>query len=45
MPNWEEIQKEWETTKITLATLAEKHDVLESNYFGTYKTQPFVKIV
>ena len=27
VPNWEEIQKEWETTKITLAALAEKHDV------------------
>ncbi|MEK5038780.1 hypothetical protein [Sporosarcina sp. FSL K6-3457] len=27
MPNWEEIQREWETTKITLAALADKHDV------------------
>lgn len=27
MPNWNEIQKEWETTKITLAALATKHDV------------------
>ncbi|WP_172369576.1 phage terminase small subunit [Sporosarcina jiandibaonis] len=27
MTNWEEIQREWETTKITLAALAEKHSV------------------
>lgn len=35
MPNWEEIQKEWETTKITLAALAEKHDVK----LGTLKSR------
>lgn len=27
MANWDEIQKEWETTKITLADLAEKHGI------------------
>ncbi len=27
MANWDEIRKEWETSKITLAALAEKHDV------------------
>ncbi|MFD1206652.1 terminase small subunit [Sporosarcina contaminans] len=35
MPNWEEIQHEWETTKITLAALAEKHDVK----LGTLKSR------
>ena len=35
MSNWEEIQKEWETTKITLAVLAEKHDVK----LGTLKSR------
>lgn len=35
MPNWEEIQKEWESTKITLAALAEKHDVK----LGTLKSR------
>ncbi|MEK5070268.1 terminase small subunit [Sporosarcina sp. FSL K6-1508] len=35
MPNWEEIQKEWETTKITLAALAEKYDVA----LGTLKSR------
>ena len=35
MPNWEEIQKEWETTKITLAALAEKHGVK----LGTLKSR------
>ena len=35
MPNWEEIQKEWETTKITLAALAEKYDVK----LGTLKSR------
>ncbi len=27
MVNWGAIRKEWETTKITIAVLAEKHDV------------------
>ncbi|MEV9640434.1 terminase small subunit [Mammaliicoccus sciuri] len=35
MPNWEEIQREWETTKITLAALADKHDVK----LGTLKSR------
>lgn len=35
MPNWDEIQREWETTKITLAALAEKHDVK----LGTLKSR------
>lgn len=35
MANWEEIQKEWETTKITFKALAEKHDVKE----GTLKSR------
>jgi len=35
VPNWEEIQKEWETTKITLAALTEKHDVK----LGTLKSR------
>lgn len=35
MPNWEEIQREWETTKITLAALAAKHDVK----LGTLKSR------
>ncbi len=35
MPNWEKIQKEWETTKITLAALAEKRDVK----LGTLKSR------
>lgn len=33
--NWEEIRKEWETSKITLAALAEKHDVK----LGTLKSR------
>lgn len=35
MIKWDEIKKEWETTKITLAKLAEKHDVP----LGTIKSQ------
>ena len=35
MANWDEIQKEWETTKITLADLAEKHDIK----LGTLKSR------
>ncbi|WP_068672289.1 terminase small subunit [Oceanobacillus sp. Castelsardo] len=35
MPNWDEIRKEWETTKFTLAKLAEKHDVK----LGTLKSR------
>lgn len=35
MPNWDEIRKEWETTKITLAALAEKHEVK----LGTLKSR------
>lgn len=35
MPNWELIQKEWETTKITFKALAEKHGVKE----GTLKSR------
>lgn len=35
MPNWDEIRNEWETTKITLAALAEKHDVK----LGTLKSR------
>lgn len=35
MPNWELIQKEWEATNITLAALAEKHDVK----LGTLKSR------
>lgn len=35
MANWDEIKQEWETTKITLAKLAEKHDVP----LGTIKSQ------
>ncbi|WGF39897.1 MULTISPECIES: phage terminase small subunit [Lysinibacillus] len=35
MANWDEIKNEWETTKITLAKLAEKHDVP----LGTIKSQ------
>ena len=35
MPNWEEIQNELETTKITFKALAEKHDVKE----GTLKSR------
>lgn len=35
MPNWEEIQNEWETTKITFKELAEKHGVKE----GTLKSR------
>ena len=27
MTNWNEIKQEWESSKITLADLAEKHDV------------------
>ncbi|MGG3890058.1 phage terminase small subunit [Metabacillus fastidiosus] len=33
--NWEEIRREWETTKITLAALAEKHSVK----LGTLKSR------
>ena len=35
MINWEEIKREWETTAITLAALAEKHDVK----LGTLKSR------
>lgn len=35
MPKWNEIKKEWGTTKITLAALAEKHDVK----LGTLKSR------
>lgn len=35
MPNREEIQREWETSKITLAALAEKHEVK----LGTLKSR------
>lgn len=35
MANWDEIKLEWETTKITLAKLAEKHNVP----LGTIKSQ------
>ncbi|RAS75231.1 phage terminase small subunit [Priestia endophytica] len=35
MTNWEDIRKEWETTKITLAALAEKHDIK----IGTLKSR------
>lgn len=35
MPNWDEIQREWETTKITLAALADKHGVK----LGTLKSR------
>ena len=35
MPNWEEIQHEWETTKITFKALAEKYDIKE----GTLKSR------
>ncbi|MGG3452084.1 hypothetical protein ABER98_19925 [Domibacillus aminovorans] len=35
MVNWDTIRKEWETTKITLAALAEKHDVK----LGTLKSR------
>lgn len=35
MANWDEIKHEWETTRITLAKLAEKHDVP----LGTIKSQ------
>ncbi|MDD1504259.1 terminase small subunit [Lysinibacillus sp. CNPSo 3705] len=35
MPNWEEIRKEWETAKITLAELAAKHDIK----LGTLKSR------
>lgn len=30
MPNWEEIQKEWETTKVSFKDLAEKHGLKDS---------------
>lgn len=30
MPNWDDIQKEWESSEITLKDLAEKHDVKDS---------------
>lgn len=35
MANWDEIKQEWETTKITLAKLAEKHDIK----LGTLKSR------
>lgn len=35
MANWDEIKKEWETTKITLADLAEKHGIK----LGTLKSR------
>ncbi len=35
MPNWNEIRREWETTKITFKALAKKHDVPE----GTLKSR------
>ncbi len=35
MPNWEDIRKEWETTKITLSALADKHDIK----LGTLKSR------
>lgn len=35
MPNWEEIRKEWEGSKITFKDLAEKHDVK----LGTLKSR------
>ncbi|ODV55455.1 terminase small subunit [Lysinibacillus fusiformis] len=35
MANWDEIKHEWETTKITLADLAEKHDIK----LGTLKSR------
>ncbi|AVK85279.1 terminase small subunit [Lysinibacillus sp. B2A1] len=35
MANWDEIKKEWETTKITLADLAEKHEIK----LGTLKSR------
>lgn len=35
MPNWDAIQKEWETTKITLTALADKHNVK----LGTLKSR------
>ncbi len=35
MPNWEEIKNEWETSKITLKDLADKHDVK----LGTLKSR------
>lgn len=34
-PNWEQIKNEWETTKITFKSLAEKHNVKE----GTLKSR------
>ncbi len=35
MPNWEDIKREWETTKITLSALADKHDIK----LGTLKSR------
>ncbi|MEK5069739.1 hypothetical protein [Sporosarcina sp. FSL K6-1508] len=35
MPNWEEIQKEWETTRVTFGALAEYHNVK----IGTLKSR------
>lgn len=35
MINWDEIKQEWETTKITLAALSEKHDIK----LGTLKSR------
>lgn len=35
MINWEEIKQEWETTKVTLTALAEKHDIK----LGTLKSR------
>ena len=35
MPNWEEIQNEWESSEIPLTALAEEHDVK----LGTLKSR------
>src|SRR5690606_28584179 len=35
MPNWEDIRKEWETSKVTLNALADKHKVK----LGTLKSR------
>ncbi|QGM30714.1 hypothetical protein GI482_10170 [Bacillus sp. N3536] len=39
MVNWNEIKQEWETTKVTLATLAEKHDIK----LGTLKSRKKIR--
>lgn len=39
MANWEDIRSEWETTKITLSALAEKHSIK----LGTLKVGRAVK--